>query len=120
MIKSDKFFNATNSLIIGIGLLFIGILMVIGRDWLYINFVNVFLIAILFLSIKQFVNYFIGKKKDKKINFTQCFFNLIFCLVLSCFKNIPLIILPIIFGIYLLLNAIIKFILIKYFCIVMR
>ena len=67
MIKSDKFFNATNSLIIGIGLLFIGILMVIGRDWLYINFVNVFLIAILFLSIKQFVNYFMGKKKDKKI-----------------------------------------------------
>lgn len=110
MIKSDKFFNATNSLIIGIGLLFIGILMVIGRDWLYINFVNVFLIAILFLSIKQFVNYFMGKKKDKKINFTQCFFNLIFCLVLSCFKNIPLSILPIIFGFYLLLNAIIKFI----------
>ena len=51
-----------------------------------------------------------GKKKDKKINFTRCFFNLIFCLVLSCFKNIPLRILPIIFGFYLLLNAIIKFI----------
>lgn len=110
MIKSDKFFNATNSLIIGIGLLFIGILMVVGKDWLYINFVNVFLIAILFLSMKQFLNYFIGKKKDKKINFTQCFFNLIFCLILSCFKNIPLSILPIIFGLYLLLNAIIKFI----------
>ncbi len=110
MIKSDKLFNATNSLIIGIGLLLIGILMIVGKDWLYINFINIFLIAILFLSIKQFVNYFIGKKKDKKMNFTKCFLNLLFCLTISFFKNIPLSILPIIFGIYLLLNSIIKFI----------
>lgn len=110
MIKSDKFFNATNSLIIGIGLLLIGILMVIGKDYIYINFVNIFLIAILFLSIKQFINYFIGKKKDQHKNFANCFFNLLFCLILSFFRNIPLSILPIIFGIYLLLNSIIKFI----------
>ena len=83
MIKSDKFFSATNSLVIGIGLVFIGILMVVGRDYLYINFVNVFLIAILFLSIKQFVNYFIGKRKDKNMSFTKSFLYLVFCLILS-------------------------------------
>ena len=98
MIKSDKLFNATNSLIIGIGLLLIGILMIVGKDWLYINFINIFLIAILFLSIKQFVNYFIGKKKDKKMNFTKCFLNLLFCLTISFFNNIPLSILPIKIG----------------------
>lgn len=109
MIKSDKLFNATNSLIIGIGLLFIGLIMIIGKDWLYINFVNVFLLAILFLSMKQFINYFVGRKKDKKINFTKSFINLMFCLILSLFRDIPLSFLPIIFGLYLLLNSIIKF-----------
>ena len=110
MIKSDKLFNATNSLIIGVGLILIGIIMLVGRDTLYINLINVFLIAILFLSVKQFVSYFIGKKKDKEMNFTRSFLNLLFCLIISLFKNIPISILPIIFGLYLLLNAIIKFI----------
>lgn len=109
MIKSDKLFNATNSLIIGISLLLIGILMIIGRDWLYINFINIFLIAVLFFSIKKFFNYFIGKKKDRQMNFTASILNLLFCLICSFFRNIPLSILPIAFGLYLLLNASIKF-----------
>lgn len=110
MIKSDKLFNATSSLIIGLILLLIGLLLIIGREWLYINVINIFLIAILFFSIKKFFDYFIGRKKDKKKNFTVSIINLIFCLICSLFKNIPISILPIIFGIYLLINAIIKFI----------
>ena len=110
MIKSDKLFNATNSLIIGISLLVIGILMLVGRDWLYINFINIFLIAVLIFSIKKFFNYFIGKKKDRQMNFTTSILNLLFCLICSFFRNIPLSILPIVFGVYLLLNASIKFI----------
>lgn len=110
MIKSDKLFNATNSLIIGIGLLLIGILMLVGRDTLYINFVNIFVIAILFLSIKQFVNYFVGRKKDKEISFTRSFSYLLFCVVISLFKDIPISIFPLVFGFYLLLNGVIKFI----------
>lgn len=110
MMKSDKLFDTTYSLIISISLILLGIIMIIGRDWLYINFINIFILAILFLSIKQFVNYFIGKKKDKNINFTRCLLNLIFCFIISLFKDIPLSILPLIFGIYLLINAIIKFI----------
>lgn len=108
--KSDKLFNATNSLIIGISLVILGIIMIVGKDELYVNIVNVFLLAVLFLSLKEFVNYFRGRKKDKEINFTRCFLNLSFCLILSLFKDIPLSILPLIFGLYLLLNSIIKFI----------
>ena len=110
MIKSDKLFNATNSLIIGIGLIISGGIILFWKDTLYVNLVNVFLIALLFLSMKQFLVYFMDKKKDKKITFARSFFNLLFCLILSLFKNIPLSILPLIFGLYLLLNAIIKFI----------
>lgn len=108
--KSDKLFNATNSLIIGICLVILGLLMCIGKDTLYINFVNIFLIAVIFLSMKQFLNYFLDKKKNEKIKFTQSFFNLVFCFICSLFKDIPLSILPIIFGLYLLLNSVIKFI----------
>jgi len=108
--RSDKLFNATNSLIIGICLIVLGIVMCIGKDALYINFVNIFLIVVLFLSMKQFLNYFVGKKKDQKMNFTKSFLNLLFCLICSLFKDIPISILPIIFGLYLLLNAGIKFI----------
>ena len=108
--KSDKLFNATNSLIIGTSLFMIGILLIVGREWLYINVVNIFLIAILFLSLKKFFNYFIGKKKDKQINLTTSVLNLLFCFICSLFRNIPISILPIIFGIYLLINAIIKLI----------
>lgn len=109
MIKSDKLFNVTNSLIIGIGLLLIGILMIVGRDWLYINFINVFLVAVFFFSIKNSVNYFLGRKREQNISFTTSILNLAFCLICSLFKNIPISILPIIFGLYLLLNAMIKF-----------
>lgn len=108
--KSDRFFNATNSLIISGCLITLGILMCLGRDRLYIDFVNLFLLIILCLSIKPFFNYFLDKEKNKNINFTRSFLNLLFCLICSLFKDIPLSILPLIFGLYLLLNSVIKFI----------
>ena len=108
--KTDKFFNATYSFLIGIGLITIGILLLIGRSSLYINVINLFIIAIFFLSVKQLMNYFIGREKDKKINFVRSFINILFCFIFSLFRNIPLSIVPIAFGIYLLLSSIIKYI----------
>ena len=108
--KTDKLFNATYSCLIGISLLFLGIITLIGRKWLYVNIVNILLLALFILSLKHFLNYFFGRKKDKNINFTRSLLSLIFCLVLMLFRNIPLSILPLIFGLYLLLNSIIKFI----------
>ena len=108
--KTDKLFNATYSFFIGIGLMFLGILMLIGRKWLYINVINIFIVAIFFLSIKQLINAFIGKEKAKKMNFIRSFINIIFCVVFSIFKNIPLSIVPLMFASYLLLNGIIKII----------
>ena len=108
--KTDKFFNATYSFLIGIGLIVVGILMLIGKSGLYINIINLFILAIFFLSVKQLINYFIGKEKDKKINFIRSFSNILFCFICLLFKNIPLSILPLVFGIYLLLSSVIKFI----------
>ena len=108
--KTDKYFNATYSLIIGISLIFIGIIMLVFRSSLYINVVNIFIVFLFFLSIKQLIDYFIGKEKAKKANFLKSVINIILCLVFSLFKDIPLSILPIMFGVFLALNSLIKFI----------
>ena len=108
--KVDKLYEVTYSLIIGIGLTLLSIIIFIGRKWLYINVVNVFLIALFFLSIKDIISSFRGNKNKKNITFIRSIFNLLLCLIFSVFKNIPLSILPIIFGIYLLLNTVIKII----------
>lgn len=107
--KTDKLFDVTYSLIIGLGLIFLSIITLIGRKWLYINLVNVFILALFFLSLKEIISYFNGKK-DKNINFTRSVINILFCIVFSLFKNIPLSLLPIIFGFYLVLNACVKYI----------
>lgn len=109
-IKSDKLFNATSSLVIGLVLIIIGIFWVNFKGELYYQLVQFFILAILFLSIKQFVYFLLGKNKGKNINFAKCCSNLIFCLILSFFKNIPLSILPLIFGGYLLINGCVKLI----------
>ena len=108
--KTDKYFNATYSLIIGVSLTFLGIIMLVFKSSLYINVVNIFIVALFFLSIKQLIDYFIGKEKSKKANFLKSVINIILCLVFSFFKGIPLSILPIMFGIFLALNSLIKFI----------
>ncbi len=109
-IKSDKMFSATSSFIISIVLTIIGVSLINFKGELYYQLINIFTLAILFLSIKQFVNFLLGKKKGQNINFAKCFLNLIFCLGLTIFKNIPLSILPLIFGIYLSVNGLVKLI----------
>ena len=108
--KTDKFFNATYSLLIGLSLIVIAIIMLVGKTPLYIDFINIFIVAVFLLSLKQLINYFIGREKEKKINFVRSVINIVLCLVFSVFKNIPLSILPLMFGIYLFLNSLIKFI----------
>ena len=88
-IKSDKMFSATSSFIISIVLTIIGVSLINFKGELYYQLINIFTLAILFLSIKQFVNFLLGKKKGQNINFAKCFLNLIFCLGLTIFKNIP-------------------------------
>lgn len=108
--KSDKLFNATYSFIIGVGLIILGIITLIGEEWLYVNLINIFIVFLFLLSLKQIFTYFTGKEKEKKGNFISSIINIILCFIFSLFKNIPLSILPLMFGIYLLLNSIVKYI----------
>lgn len=112
MLKTDKFYNITTSLISGIILIIIGFCMILGQDKLYFDFIKLFMLAVLVLGFIQFIRYFFKKQKDsnKKVNFTRSIFYYLFCIVLSCFPKIPMSILPIIFAIYLICNGIVKLI----------
>lgn len=112
MLRSDRFYSSTSSLLAGILLILISLCMLLGRDKLYFNFINLFIVMLLILGTLQFVRYFINKQKksDKQITFTRSFLYLLFCLILSCFPTIPMSILPLLFSIYLMLNGVIKLI----------
>lgn len=111
MLKSDNFYNSTSSLFAGINLIIISLCMLFGRDKLYFDFINLFILMLLILGTIQFIRYFFQrqKKSEKKITFTRSFIYLVFCLILSCFPKIPMSILPLLFSIYLIINGVIKF-----------
>ena len=110
ILKSDKFYYSTSLLIVSISLIFLGLLMIIGRDELYFDIMNIFISVILILGVFQFIRYFFMKPSNKKITFIQSFSYLIFCLIISSIRAIPLSIFPIIFALYMLLNGIIRMI----------
>ena len=112
MLKSDKLYNSTSSLVAAISLIVLGILMVVGSDQLYIHVVHLFISVLLILGVVQFIRYFFVRQEnnEKKITFTRSFINLFFCFLFSIVPAIPLSVLPILFGIYFLMNGVIKFI----------
>lgn len=111
-LKTDQLFNSTSLFTAGVSLIIIGILMIVGKNQLYFNVGNLFISAILIFGVLQFVRYFFLKLRpnEKKITFTRSFAYLLFCLILSSFRKIPLSILPILFAVYMILNGGIKFI----------
>lgn len=113
MLKSDKLYNSTSSLITAVTLIVLGIFMIVGSSQLYSHVVYLFITVLLVLGVVQFIRYFFQKESsnEKKITFTRSFINLLFCFLLSSFPSIPLSFLPIFCAIYFIINGIIKFIL---------
>lgn len=112
MIKSDRLYSSTSSLIAGISLIIISLCLFWGKDKLYFDFVNIFVLILLILGAVQFFYYLFKreKKSEKTMTFTKSFSHLLFCLILSLFPQIPVSILPLLISIYFILNGIIKLI----------
>ena len=107
-LKSDKFYYSTSLIIVSMSLIFIGLLMIIGKDKLYFNIMNMFISIILILGVFQFIRFFLTKQHNKKITFFHSFSYLIFCLIISLIRTIPLSIFPLVFALYMLLNGLIR------------
>lgn len=110
ILKSDKFFKATSLLVASISLIVLGILLLVGRNQLYFNVIDIFISTLLVLGVLQFVRYFFLKLKpqEKRVTFARSFAYLLFCLILSSIREIPKSIMSLIFSIYMLLNGAIK------------
>ena len=69
ILKSDKLLNSTTSLATSLSLIISGLIMVIGRDWLYTSVVNIFISLLLLVGVFQFIKYIfqkLNKIVDKK------------------------------------------------------
>jgi len=110
MLKSDKLFETSSSLVASIAFIFLGIVILVGSNYLYNYIIDIFIYVLFLVGFVQFFKYFFSKQADneKKITFNRCFFHLLFCLVLSLIPSIPRSIIPIIFALYFILNGVIK------------
>lgn len=109
MNKKERFLNSTSTIVLGALLLALGILLIIGRN----NFVDLIAYAVsLLLIIIGIVNSIknIISKTDKIItmNFVYSVLNIVSGAVIYFYPNIFVSIFPMLFTIYILIEAVIK------------
>lgn len=109
MKKFDRYFQETSSFVTGIVFIIVGILFIIFNQKLYFLLADILIFLFLLLGIKNFIFYFLKKKKDME-SFREALFHLLFVLFLSFFPKIPYSILPIVMGLYFLLNVLLQII----------
>ena len=66
VLKSDKIFDSTSLFAVSFVLITLGILMIVGRNKLYFEVINIFLSTILILGVFQFIRYFFLKLKPQE------------------------------------------------------
>lgn len=111
MLLRKKQISLLNNLISGIGIITLGIIVTVGSINMYTKAINLFVYIFIIYGLSKLVNFLIGKKivRNKQILF-GIIINLVLGFAMLLFPKLPLSILPIIFSIYLLLNAVVKFI----------
>lgn len=107
VLKSDHLYYSTSLLLISIFLIITGLLLIVKNRIFYFNIMNIFIYIILLLSIFQFLKYLFN---NKNLSFVNSFLYLLFGLMISYFKDIPLSFFPFIFALYMLLNGVIRII----------
>lgn len=110
MSKKNRYYMLTSSLLVGIIVIIVGLFFLLMDFNLYKRIINIFTFSILLIGTYNFVKYFLKQEDsfNRNIIFSKTFLNLLFVLVLSLFPGIPLSIIPIVFGLYMLLNAIVR------------
>lgn len=106
-----KKISILNNLISGIGIVFLGLIVTIGSINLYSKVVNIFVYIFIIMGLSGLVDFLISKKivRNKQVLF-MILIDIVLGFVMLIFPKVPLSLLPIIFSIYLFLNAAVKFI----------
>lgn len=108
-----KYDNSVSYLAMGVILIVISILIIIGKDTLYRDVINVVVLIFLLLSIFQLFSYFFERLtvKERSHTFLSSIFNLFFGAILFIFPSISYGILPVIFSLYLFVMGSAQFVL---------
>ena len=110
----EKYYDFSSSIVIGIILIVLGIILSIGKTNMYKDIVSIFIFVMWINTFKQLITFFLKKEEteNQNITFSSCLFHLIICLILSVLPNFALGIVPFIFAIYLIVLAIVQFIMV--------
>lgn len=113
MSKFRKYGDSASDLAMGVIFIIISILLLVGKDKLYKDIINIVVLIFLLLSVFQLLNYFFKRLtvKEKSKTFLSSVFNLILCFVLVSWPNFSYGILPVIFALYLFLMGSAQFVL---------
>ena len=111
MYLRKKRLNILNDLVTGIAITTLGIIVVIGSINLYTWVINLLVYTFIILGISQLINFLLNKKivRNKQVLF-RIIINIVLGLIFLLFPKLPISLIPIVFSIYLLFNAIVKFI----------
>ena len=111
MDKKRLYISNLNNLISGIGIITLGVIITIGSIKLYSFVVSLLVCVFIVYGISKLINFLINRKIVRN---AQTLFlilsNILFGIFMIIFPKLKLSIIPIFFSIYLILNAIVKFI----------
>lgn len=105
----DKYYDKSFYLIFGVILIILGFILIFLNKQFYEFTILILVYLFLIIGIKNFLTYFF-KKNKKQSDFNNSLFHLIFAFILSSLKELSLSIVPVIMGIYFLLNFILQLI----------
>lgn len=106
-----KQISLINILISGLGIIILGIIVTIGSINMYTKTINLFVYIFIIYGLSKLINFLLNRKIVRnKQTLLGIIINIVLGVVMLLFPKVPLSILPIVFSMYLLLNAVVKFI----------
>ncbi len=105
----QKYLKNSNSLLFSIIFILIGIITLIGSVPLFKSLIDLILIVMTLLCLKDFISLILKKNKDKS-ELVKKIVNLIILILAYVFRDYSIAIVPILFSLYLLFNAFVKII----------
>ncbi len=111
MYVKKKEINLLSNFISGIGIIILGIIVIILSIDMYTKVVHLIASIFFIYGLSKLINFLLNKKiVTNSQNLLSIFANILLGIIFFIFPKLPLSILPIIFSIYLLFNAVVKFI----------
>lgn len=106
--KKYKYVSLTNYFLSGLGTILLGSLLIIYEDKFYLKVIHLLLFFFLLMGFSKIITSFfksMEKKKEKRI--IACI-EILIAILLFIFQNLSLSIVPFLFGIYLILQCLVK------------